>query len=199
MVKVGFIVEGGTEKILVGSPQFIAWLNGHGLQLVRPVIDARGGGNLLPKHLGPAVAQLRHNDAAQIIILTDSEADPDIERVKRRLANEYTDLIFIAVKAIEAWFLADSAAMNRWLKTTDFYETAPEATPALPWDRLKAIATERDKPGPGSKVKFAKQMVKHYGFLATVAAEHPNCLSASEFKNGLLALTDRPKPGGSFS
>ena len=49
MVKVGFIVEGESEKLVVESPMFQQWLHDHDCTLVTPVIDAKGGGNLLPQ------------------------------------------------------------------------------------------------------------------------------------------------------
>lgn len=53
MVKVGFIVEGESEKLVVESPMFQQWLHDHDCTLVTPVIDAKGGGNLLPQHIEP--------------------------------------------------------------------------------------------------------------------------------------------------
>ena len=38
--------------------------------------------------------------------------------------------------ALEAWFLADSQAMNAWLKIDDFHEPQREATPDKPWERI---------------------------------------------------------------
>jgi hypothetical protein len=73
MVKVGFIVEGGTEAILIGSPQFETWLNEQDIGLIRPVIDAKGGGNLLPKNIEPLIAQFESKAVDYIIILTDLE------------------------------------------------------------------------------------------------------------------------------
>jgi hypothetical protein len=40
------------------------------------------------------------------------EDAPNGEVVRNRIGTEHTSLIFIAVKAIEAWFLADSAALH---------------------------------------------------------------------------------------
>ncbi len=191
MVKIGFIVEGGTEKVLVESPQFVAWLNEWQLELVKPIIDAKGGGNLLPRNIEPLVALLRAKGAEHIVILTDLENAADVDSVKERITNQYSELIFVAVKAIEVWFLADTEAMKKWLNVDDFIEIAPEETVEMPWERLRDIANELNLRGPGSsKVSFAKRMVKHYGFLVTNAADHSNCPSATEFKNGLMALSN---------
>ena len=189
MVKLGFIVEGSTEKIIVESPAFNSWLSQQGLALVKPVLDAKGGGNLLPKHIEPMVKRLHAAEADHIIILTDLEHESSVEAVRQRITTEFTDLIFIAVKAIEAWFLADSQAMSQWLKQDSFYEDNPEATKDLPWQRLKEVATDFKQRGTGaSKPAFAKRMIQHYGFKINHAAEHTHCPSAKQFCDGLMAL-----------
>lgn len=92
-----------------------------------------------------------------IVVLTDLENESGIETVRSRIANENIAVIFVAVKALEAWFLADTETMRAWLDTPDFIEHFPEATPNMPWDRLKQIAQELHKRGPGNKVGFAKK------------------------------------------
>lgn len=190
MVRLGFIVEGNTEKIIIESLRFADWLNEQGLELVKPVIDAEGGGNLLPQNILPMINTLNQMNVEHIIILTDLEHDSEIAAVKQRIGHDYTDLIFIAVKAIEAWFLADSQAMNQWLSSNDFYEENPEKTVGMPWERLRDVANTYQQQGPGkSKPAFAKRMVKHYGFDIKQAAEHVNCPSAEFFCDGLMKLT----------
>ena len=189
MVRVGFIVEGDTEKVIVESPAFIAWLTANGMTLVQPVVNAVGGGNLLPQNIDPFVERLRQAQADHIVILTDleREASPDI--VRQRIGHMHTQLIFVAVKAIEAWFLADTMALRHWLGLPGFVEAKPEETPDMPWDRLKEIAQQHQKRGPGSnKVIFAKRMVKTHGFNVARAAEHAECPSALAFTTGVRAL-----------
>lgn len=191
MVKLGFIVEGGSEKVIVESTRFQQWLETNGLTAIRPVINAEGGGNLLPQNIKPMVATLRQFQPDHIIILTDLEHDPDESLVRQRIGDTYTNLIFIAVKALEAWYLADSAAMQQWLKVDSFYEDKPQETPTMPWDRLGDIAKGLNKRGTGpSKIKFAEKMVKHCGFDVVRAAQHPHCPSAKNFHDGLLALAE---------
>jgi len=132
MVKLGFIVEGKTEKLVIESDSFKKWLAASGCERINPVLDANGGGNLLPQHIEPMVNLLKGAGAEHIIILTDLELDPNLDTVKNRITTTHTDLIFIAVKAIEAWFLADSQAMNSWLETTNFHEASPENTIGKP-------------------------------------------------------------------
>lgn len=51
MVKVGFIVEGESEKLVVESPMFQQWLHDHDCTLVTPVIDAKGAAICCPSIL----------------------------------------------------------------------------------------------------------------------------------------------------
>lgn len=192
MVKVGFIVEGDTEKILIDSSSFRHWATDNGIEILKPVIDAKGGGNLLPQNIEPLVMQLQAQQPEHIIILTDLEYEQSPELVRQRIGNNHTNLIFVAVKAIEAWFLADSQALQTWLDNGEFHEPNPEATPDMPWERLKEIARLLGKRGPGSsKPAFAKRMVKHYEFSIARAASHPNCPSAQEFHDGLTTLVNQ--------
>lgn len=189
MVKVGFIVEGDTEKILLESKNFKEWAKNIGVDICHPIENAKGSGNLLPKHIVPLVERLKLQAPAYIIILTDLEHDPNKQAVIDRIGTEHTQLIFIAIKAIEAWFLADTLALNKWLKLEDVYEDFPEATLEMPWERLKELANQYNKRGPGgSKPVFAKQMTKHHGFSLERAADHANCPSATEFYRFLVDL-----------
>jgi hypothetical protein len=189
MVKIGFIVEGGSEKVIVESERFVQWLKSIGIELSKPVIDAKGGGNLLPQNIEPMIKRLNQQGVDHIAILTDLEDEADTEVVKERIGTEHSKLIFIAIKAIEAWYLADSQSMNTWLGITGFYEDRPQETPLKPWDRLKELSEEYGKPGPGaSKIVFAKRMVKHYGLDLTASAKHENCNSAAEMIECLKGL-----------
>jgi hypothetical protein len=194
VVKLGFIVEGDSEKVLVESESFKQWLRTQGLELCPPVINAKGGGNLLPQNIEPMIAQIRASRPDHIVIMTDLEAAPSIAAVKARITTQHTDLIFVAVKALEAWFLADTAAMRRWLEKDDFFEAHPEQTPGMPWERLKVIANTLKVRGPGAnKVIFAKRMCDKHGFQVDKASAHPNCPSAKQFHDGLLGLVS-PSP-----
>lgn len=180
MVKVGFIVEGESEKIVVESPQFKQFLANHNCQLVTPVINAHGGGNLLPRHIDVYLKRLKPL-VDKIVVVTDLETEESVEVVRARIENSGLDFIFVAVKALEAWYLADTPAMRSWLNDDDFVEALPEQTVAMPWDRLAEIARELNKRGPGkSKTAFAKRMVKYHGFSIASASHHNDCPSARE-------------------
>ena len=183
MVKVGFIVEGDSEKIFIESKEFNHWSNSKGVEVLRPVINAGGGGNLLPENIREYVAVIRCLQPDKIAVLTDLEAATSPAEVKSRIQPEKygIDLVFIAVKALEAWFLADTVLMRKWLNDPNFYEDFPEVTIGMPWDRLKEISAERKVRGPGiSKPCFAKKITS-MGFSVARAAEHPHCPQARLF------------------
>jgi hypothetical protein len=181
-------VEGDTEKILIESDSFKAWAIQQGITICHPVLDAKGGGNLLPENIEPLIRLLKSKNPDHIVILTDLEHEANQQAVKDRIGTQYTDLIFIAVKAIEAWFLADSTALSRWLNT-EFSEIYPEKTEEKPWERLRELANELRQRGTGdSKPRFAQRMTRNYGFELAKAANHPHCPSAKEFHDGLIEL-----------
>jgi len=59
MVKLGFIVEGATEKIILEQSDFFNYLSSLKIDFIGDVEDAEGNGNLLPhnieKHTGTLV------------------------------------------------------------------------------------------------------------------------------------------------
>ena len=72
MVKVGFIVEGSTEAIVIESLQFKQWLIAQNIELVKPVLDACGSGNLLPKYIDSPLqnlSQTEFHDLLSLVIL----------------------------------------------------------------------------------------------------------------------------------
>lgn len=180
MVKIGFIVEGDSEKIVIESAVFRKFLCNHNFELVDPVTNAKGAGNLLPKNIEEFINRLKGAGAEKLYILTDSDGN-DLEEVKARIRHCKIETSFIAVKALEAWFLADTDAMKQFLKNEDFEEEEfPEKTVAMPYERIKAIAKSLQSRGAGSKTILAKTMVNKCGFSIENAARHPNCLSAQE-------------------
>lgn len=190
MVKIGFIVEGNTEKIIIDSPQFKAFLKNIGLFAVEPIIDANGNGNLLPQKIIPFINQLKKAGADKIVVITDSDNNT-IAQVKKRILPKnapYTiDLIVVAVKAIEAWFLACEDIMKTVLQIPDFSIKFPERTSEAPFDYIKKLTASRKVRGPGAKPLFAKRVLKS-GFSLQQAAHHPNCPSAALFLKNLYQI-----------
>jgi hypothetical protein len=135
------------------------------------------------------VARLAVGKPDHIVVLTDLEREPDEAAVRQRITEQHTPLIFVAVKALEAWFLADTTAMCRWLKVDTFHEPAPEATPGMPWDHLRTVAQQHQARGPGpSKVLFARNFCDRQGYQLARAASHGACPSARAFHDALIGL-----------
>lgn len=178
MVKVGFIVEGETEKVIIESDKFKEFLLNNDYELVTPVIDAKGGGNLLPNNIKPFIKRLKDSQADRIMVLTDLEDEISVDKVKERIEHSEIKVIFVAVKAIEAWFLADTKAMQKLLNNNDFVEEFPEYTEKMPQERIQELAIKYTNRGIGSsKPMFARKMLK-WGFSIESSANHPNCPSA---------------------
>jgi hypothetical protein len=175
MVKVGFICEGETEKIIIESADFKNILASNNLQLVK-AIDATGNGNLLPKNIAPFIEILKDDGAEKIFILTDLDKDLCITKTKERINAPEPVIVIIAVKQIEAWFLADSFTLSKIFKK-EFYFEYPEAE-NNPREKLRAVFMNEIKKGFGDgKPRFAKWIVKE-GFSVLNSAAHTNCNSA---------------------
>ena len=186
----GFIVDGPSDKIVVESDSFSRWLDDRGMRRRDPVVvvggQMRGGG------IGGLSRLLRKQggDIDYVVQLTDLDPDASVPCISARRAfveSPEVDLVVVAKKAIESWFLADSVAMRDWTRDRGYFEMEPEKTARMPWERLKEIGVSLGR-GPGSKVSFSKRIVRRHGFSITGAAAHPKCPSAQYFVERLGAL-----------
>jgi len=178
MVKLGFIGEGITERKILESDNFRALLDELELDYVENVIDAKGSGNLIPDKLSSLVKILEDSGANQIIILTDLENMPCITTAKERVKASENHIIIIAVKTIEAWFLADSDAMSTYFKQK-YHCEFPEIIDR-PFDYIKEEGKQLTGRGVGSKRLFCSRILRS-GFSVQNASKHPNCPSATYF------------------
>ena len=157
MVKVGFICEGETEKIIVESDNFKQFLLQNNCILLK-AIDATGNGNLLPKNITPFINILNEEAVDKIFILTDLDLDECITNTKLRIDVPKEIITIIAVKAIEAWFLSDSQLLSKMFGKPFEYEY-PE-NDALPFETLRQLFVENTSRGIGnSKAKFARRFI----------------------------------------
>lgn len=184
MVKVGFICEGDTEVILIKSPTFNSILNSIQLELAL-VVNAAGNGNLLPKNINSFTQILLDMGTDIIVIFTDLDDDKCITQTKLRIDPADKYITIIAVKSIEAWFLADSRALSSLLNT-DFTFGSPEDE-REPWEIIRKLHLQKWDRGIGSKPILVKKMIKN-GFDVVHAAEHSNCRSANYFIQKLKTL-----------
>lgn len=187
MVRVGFICEGKTERKIIESENFQQYLTGLGIECVKPVLDAKGSGNLLPENLRESLELLNAKRAEKVIILTDLDEDACITVTKDRITSDDNRFVIVAVKKIESWFLADSLTLSYLLKE-QFYFDKPEEE-ASPFNTLKSIFIQKQSRGIGVKDIFTARMLK-YGFSVENAANHKNCSGAAYFLNKLKQIAD---------
>lgn len=190
MVKVGFLVEGGCERIVLRSPAFSNFLFQHGIEIVGDVIDMDGKGNLTQssKRMQSQVQTLRNRGANWIIVLGDldeAETDEAVSRVKAKVYKAKDLFTCLAVQELEAWFVADSGTLSI-LFNAPFHHDEPEAI-VKPSAFLKEQRLIHTRQGIKDKKGFATAMVNN-GFSIERAAEHPNCPSARYFLNKLQTI-----------
>ncbi|QJW89690.1 hypothetical protein HNV11_10005 [Spirosoma taeanense] len=185
MVNVGFICEGDTEVKIVKSEAFQTLLAAAGLHCVSPIQNADGNGNLLPHNIEEKRQALLQAGTAHVVVLTDQDDDTSVEATRQRIGEYPNQHTVIAVRAAEAWFLADSATMSTMLDVT-FHMDYPEQE-ADPFETIRQLFLAKTGRGVGTKPILARRMLK-YGFSIERAAAHPNCPSAHYFLTKLQTL-----------
>jgi len=180
MVKLGFIVEGITEKIILESSDFFHYLDSLNIAYVPVVIDVKGNGNLLPDKISQYTKILSDKGATDIFILTDLDEEQCITNTKARITTQVNRFVIVSIKTIEAWFLADSEAMRRYFNDPEFYFDYPE-TVKKPFEEIKVIRKSKIGRGFNDKRVLANTLVHRIGFSIQRSAKHPNCPSAKYF------------------
>ena len=192
-MRVGFVVEGDSEKVFVESRTFRQWLKEQGMNLVDPVAVAGGQGKMEWRSdrggIGlVALLKRQVGNLDRVVVLADldpSLAVPCITARKNRIDSQAADLVVVARKALESWFLADTETMRRWTRDDSYFEKHPEYTDGMPWDRIKEVGRVRRG---RSKVRFARRLIDEHGFDVVRAAEHPGCPTARYFVERVSAL-----------
>ncbi len=189
MVKVGFICEGATEQILLQSDAFRQLLASLNIESL-PVIDAAGADNLLPHNKEGYIDRFEKEGAAVIVILTDLDEDICITETKKRLKARGQDTIVIAVKKIEAWFLASTLTMRMLLGDNQFNFGNPEEDKE-PFETINQLIVKYHGRGIGKKragkIKLVTRLITE-GLDISQAAAHPNCPSAAYFLKKLQEI-----------
>jgi hypothetical protein len=175
MMKVGFICEGKTEKAIVQSVDFQQFLRSMNLDCVPDIIDAGGNGNLLPKNLPAFTNRLIAKGAEKIFILTDLDDNICITLTKQRIDAPKAHVVIVAVKQVEAWFLADSDCMSALCKTRVHFPN-PETLDS-PFEEIRNLLLKHTGRGSSDKLLLAAACLRN-NFSIAKAAEHPNCNSA---------------------
>lgn len=177
MVKIGFIVEGETEALILYSDKFRAILDELNLVSVG-IINAGGNKNLLPHNILIHQNNLIKKGAETILILTDLDDDQCITKTKERITERENQIIIVAIKQIEAWFLADSILLSNLFN--EFFTFDYPEKENVPFDTLRALLIQFRGRGLPKKVPMALKMINS-GFSILNAANHPNCPSANYF------------------
>ncbi|WP_332367961.1 hypothetical protein [Spirosoma telluris] len=184
-MKVGFIVEGDCEKMVLSSNAFSQFLQANNLVLVDEVINARGKSNLNLPSTATLAQVLRDQGAQWIVVLRDADDMPCMTSVKQETIQADDIIVCIAVKELEGWYLADSTTLSVIFRTTFFFE-CPEQE-LEPVEILKGQYIKYRGRGINDKKKFTNLMIGH-GFTIENAAQHPNCSSANYFLTKLQTL-----------
>ncbi|WP_375447980.1 hypothetical protein [uncultured Fibrella sp.] len=181
MVKLGIICEGESESVIFSTPNFREWLFRLNIEFVGFAITGsktQYKENLLPVHRRVLIDL----GAERIIALLDMDNDSCITFTKQSIPQFDDQVIVVAVKEFENWYLADSQALSSFVGKNTFIEKPEEELEA---DRL--IISLYGQRFSKSKIKLANSM-KRCGFTIERAAGHPNCPSARYFLNKLQTL-----------
>lgn len=190
MVKMGFIVEGDTEKILLESQDFKNVITELKADYIPEIINAEGNGNLLPKNIQKYISILLAKGATKIIVLTDLDNDSCVTETKNRINLHSDQICIVSKKKIESWFLADTEALKIFIASNITVFENPEDI-ENPFDEIKRLKITKIGRGfVNSKRYLANAMVAN-GFSIIKAASHPNCSSAKYFINKLTELSDQ--------
>lgn len=188
MVRVGLICEGKTELNLFLSSNFKQLLSSYNLSLIK-VINAKGSGNLLPHNIEAYIKLMEKNGANKIIIQTDLDQDECKAKTIDRIKPRQQDVLVISVRKIEAWFLADTQIMQKFLKDNKFHFQFPEKK--NPFDTINNFflksSGKRFENRVAGKIKLVTRLLD-LGLDISRAASHPNCPRAKYFVNKLIQI-----------
>lgn len=195
MVKVGFIVEGDTEKQIVSSESFKTFCRSKGIEVLSGVLPANKkerGKDVFKNEekLASFTALLYDMGADFVFCMRDLEDSPCITSAKDEIksTDEKVKKV-IVVKQIETWFLADVSLMKKYFGDnllTIFPEVAVPEIISKPEEKLKEISVAtRNGRGIGDKLLFAKRLIMN-GFSIEHSAQ--NSQSAAYFLNKLSVL-----------
>jgi hypothetical protein len=192
MVKVGFLVEGDTEKKILKSQVFNELLKKFNLEAIPTFFPPKGkmGKDVFKnsEKLESFIEILKEKGAEHIFVMRDLE-DLDCIVLARNQIN--SELIFKIVieKTIESWFLADNITLKKVFLANEISIEYPEKI-ENPFLKLKEISLENTSRGISDKLIFASKMINN-GFSIENASKHSNCESAKYFIQKLKSLSDK--------
>ncbi len=184
MVTIGFLAEGDSEAILIKSDSFQAYLHSLNLDCKTDlVINAGGKGKLyhptgdfskLEQRVSGWLLTLEDKGAEKIFILLDLDDNDDTYTIfKSKVCSRTVDIIIVAKQELEAWYLADTKALCKFLDT-EIDEIAYPENYSQPLEEIKKLRVFHQKRGVSDKKVLTKNMLAN-GFSLDSAALHPNC------------------------
>jgi len=189
MVKVGFLVEGDTEKKIISSDRFKEFCLQYNIEIIGGALPPKGyrGKDRLKnvETVNGFIEILKDQGAEYIIAIRDLEDLDCVVKAREEIKSDEVVMI-IVVKAIESWFIADNNTLTAYFEQ-DFYHDSPESIDN-PFEYLKNKNKEIRNRGINDKLIFAGNMLR-LGFSIENAADHPNCPSAKYFLNKLQSLS----------
>lgn len=189
MVKVGFLVEGDTEKKIILSDNFKAYCQSQNIEILPSILPAKGqrGKDIFKnkEKIEAFIKILKDNGAEYVFVIRDLEDLTCVIEARNEIVSDEVSKI-IVVKTIESWFLADTQAISSYFEQESYFHDSPESI-EKPFDYLKQQSIEIKKRGISDKLIFAGIMLKN-GFAIENAAKHPNCPSAKYFIKKLESL-----------
>lgn len=188
MVKIGFIVEGDTEKILFSSTAFQNYLTSINVNYIPQIINAEGNGNLLPHNIREFTQTLIDKGAEKIFVITDLDTDECITKTKERIQPSEIHQCIISKKAIESWFLADTQTIRKFLKSEDFICQNPEIFDN-PFEEIKSQRIALNNRGIGDKKILVKNLL-NLGLSFENIISNENCSTAQYFHNKLIQYSN---------
>lgn len=189
MVKVGFIVEGDSDKIFFESENFRNYLQELSISFIPEVINANGNGNLLPKNISEYSKALISKGATHIFVVTDLDTDKCVTLTKERINPSVNHKCIVVKKDIEAWFLADTNTMRTFFENTDFICENPESI-ENPFNEIHNRRLEFQCRGiSNSKIKLANTLV-NIGLSFQSMLKHHNVTSVKYFDSKLKELSN---------
>lgn len=182
MVRLGIICEGESETIIFNDDLFKNWLNSFGVELIS--VQETGSINQFfegrfEKHR--ALMLLKNVDF--ILALIDLDKATSLREHKSKVNILANEVVVIAVKEFESWYLADENALNNLLEKQVFIEFPEEIQ-----EPFKEIVKLNNGKGFGKSKPFLAKMMLRKGFSIENAAKHPNCPSAKYFIKKLESL-----------
>ncbi len=128
MVKIGFIAEGDSEDIFLKSSSFKLYLNQLGVDTSSElIINAEGKKKLyhptgdfskLKARIDTWLQILSDKGAQVVFLLLDRDNDDNCyTQFKSKVHHHLQNIIIVATQEIEAWYLADTEAMQKLLHT----------------------------------------------------------------------------------